>query len=85
MLRTYQSLNDACEEAYVFVGSKRHVTANNKFLPYSVPEEEPNFLVLGDANRFYGWSKMQTLPYKDLMFDNDFSLNNILKKKMKNF
>ena len=43
-------------------GSKRHVTANNHYLPDSKPEEEKNYLVYVGANNLYGLAMTQTLP-----------------------
>ncbi len=69
-----------------FVGSKRHVVANNKYTRYfdkhktdipiniddtKYPElENDNYIVYLDANNLYGWAMSEVLPYKDVKIDN---------------
>ena len=52
-----------------FVGSKRHVKANNKYLQDYNPEPESNYLMHWDANSMYGWGMSQPLPCKDVIFE----------------
>ncbi|MFM7988609.1 MAG: hypothetical protein ACKPKO_55785, partial [Candidatus Fonsibacter sp.] len=62
-----------------FVGSKRHVKANNKYLPDYNPEEESNYLMYWDANNLYGTAMSDYLPKDNLRFEEGTSLNKILK------
>ena len=39
-----------------FVGSKRYVKANNKYLPTYQQEKDANYLMYWDANNLYGWA-----------------------------
>ena len=63
-----------------FVGSKRHVQANNKYLENFDITKPSNYLLYWDANNLYGWAMSQYLPYKDLKFidDEDIDLSKIL-------
>jgi hypothetical protein len=61
-----------------FVGSKRHVKANNKYLDNYDSTKPSNYLMYWDANNLYGWSMVQSLPYKDLKFRNDITIEQIL-------
>jgi len=61
-----------------FVGSKRHVKANNKYLENFNPEEPSNYIMYWDANNLYGWAMSQFLPYKDLRYSNE-TLEEILE------
>jgi hypothetical protein len=51
-----------------FVGSKRQVRANNKYLKDFDPNKPSTFIMYWDANNLYGWAMSQVLPYKDLKF-----------------
>jgi hypothetical protein len=51
-----------------FVGSKRQVRANNKYLKDFDPKKPSTFIMYWDANNLYGWAMSQVLPYKDLKF-----------------
>jgi hypothetical protein len=62
-----------------FVGSKRHVKANNKYLDNYDPSKPSNYLMYWDANNLYGWAMIQPLPHKDLKFRNDITIEQILK------
>ncbi len=61
------------------VGSKRYVQANNKYLDNYNPEQESNYLMYWDANNLYCWAMSQPLPFKDLKFENNITLENILE------
>ncbi|MFM7982688.1 MAG: hypothetical protein ACKPKO_25535, partial [Candidatus Fonsibacter sp.] len=52
-----------------FVGSKRYVKANNKYLPDYNPESDSNYLMYWDANDLYGWAMSQSLPLDNLRFE----------------
>ena len=62
-----------------FVGSKRHVKANNKYLDDFDINKPSNYLMYWDANNLYGWAMSQLLPTGNLQFRNDVSINQILK------
>ena len=57
-----------------YVGSKRHVKANNKYIADSMPEEESNYLVYWDANNLYGWAINENLQCVTRMWDNTATL-----------
>jgi hypothetical protein len=44
------------------VSSKRHVTANNKYLSSYNENEKSNYIVYLDANNLYGWAMSQSIP-----------------------
>ena len=45
-----------------FVGSKRHVVANNKYMDTYDADKESNYLMYLDANNLYGWAMVQVYP-----------------------
>jgi len=61
-----------------FVGSKRHVKANNKYLQDFDPKKPSNYILYLDANNLYGWAMSQLLPDKNLKFVENISLDDIL-------
>ena len=61
-----------------FVGSKRMVKANNKYLEDYNPNEDSTFIMYWDANNLYGWAMSQSLPFKNLRFRTDITLEDIL-------
>ena len=60
-----------------FVGSKKHVEVNNRYVENSDINKPENYLMYWDANNSYGWAMSQLLPYKDLEFS-DISLEDVL-------
>ena len=58
-----------------FVGSKRMVKANNKYLQDYNPNEDSTFIMYWDANNLYGWAMSQSLPFKNLRFRTDITLD----------
>ena len=61
----------------VFCGDS-HSKANNHYLPYYNANEDENYIMYWDTNNLYGWAVVQPLPYKDLQFNDDISLRQIL-------
>ena len=61
-----------------YVGSKRYVKANNKYIEGFDINQPSNFLMYWDANNLYGWAMSQVLPYKNIQFDTKVKLKNIL-------
>jgi len=62
-----------------FVGSKRHVKANNKYIDDFDPKKPSDYLMYWDANNSYGWAMSQSLPYKDLEFEEHKKLEAVLE------
>ena len=62
-----------------FVGSKRYVRANNKYVAGYDPTSKSTYLMYLDANNLYGWSMVQDLPYKDIRFNTTIKLDEILE------
>ncbi len=63
---------------FCFVGSKRHCIANNKYMKDYDETEPENYWMYWDANNLYGWAMSQALPYKNLHFNTDVTLEDIL-------
>jgi hypothetical protein len=61
-----------------FVGSMRHVKANNKYLEDYDPSKPSTYIMYWDANNLYGWAMIQPLPYAGLEFDTKTTLEQIL-------
>ena len=61
-----------------FVGSKRHVKANNHYLEDFDETKPENYLMYWDANNLYGYAMRQVLPYKGLKFNTTIDLEGIL-------
>jgi hypothetical protein len=61
-----------------FVGSKRYVKANNKDMVVYDPKTESSYLMYLDANNLYGWSMVQSLPFKDIKFNTEIAIDEIL-------
>ena len=49
-----------------FVGSKRYVKANNKYVVGYDPAATSTYLMYLDANNLYGWSMVEDLPFRDI-------------------
>ena len=62
-----------------FVGSKRYVEANNKYLENYEPSKPSNYIMYWDASSLYGWAMVQYLPYKGLRFAKHVTLSEILQ------
>jgi hypothetical protein len=62
-----------------FVGSMRHVKANNKYLEDYDPSKPSTYIMYWDANNLYGWAMIQPLPYAGLEFDTNTTLEQILE------
>ena len=62
-----------------YVGSKRHVKANNKEMGklYN-PKQESSYITYVDANNLYGWAMSEALPHKDIKFDDTVKLEDML-------
>ena len=64
-----------------FVGSKRHVKANNKYLKDYDSSKPSNYLMYWDANNLYGWAMCEYLPFKNLYILEDVPLKHILNTR----
>jgi hypothetical protein len=60
-----------------FVGSKRHVEANNRYVEGYDANKPENYLMYWDANNLHGHAMSQSLPYKDPEFSN-FDIDDVL-------
>ena len=61
-----------------FVGAKRHVVANNKYMENYDSNKESNYIMYLDANNLYGWAMSQFLPYDDVKINTDITRDVIL-------
>ena len=62
-----------------FVGSQRHVKANNKYLDNFDVNKPSNYLMYWDANNLHGWAMSQYLPSGNLKFEDAITLDEILE------
>ena len=62
-----------------FVGAKRHVKANNKYMPEYDSTKESNYIMYLDANNLYGWAMSQHLPYDEIKLNTDVNLEQVLE------
>ena len=62
-----------------FVGSKRHVVANNKYMDTYDDKKESNYIMYWDANNLYGTVMTQYLPYDEIKIDNSLDIKNVLE------
>ena len=61
-----------------FVGSKRHVEANNPHCDNYDPAKPTTYLMYWDANNLYGWPMTEPLPFEGLRWNNGITLEDIL-------
>ena len=61
------------------VGSKRYVKANSQHVPDYDKDQQSNYILYLDANNHYGCSMSEYLPYQDLVWDDDATLDLILE------
>ena len=62
VLKMYESMKRG---GLCFVGTQRHVKANNKYLEGYAETKESNYIMYWDANNLYGFAMSQYLPYAD--------------------
>jgi len=63
-----------------FVGSKRHVVANNKHMGDDYDQtKESNYLTYLDANNLYGWAMSRHLPFSKIGFDEKVTIKEVLE------
>ena len=65
-LETMDMIERQTRGGLCFVGSKRYVEANNKYLENYDPSKPSTYIMYWDANNLYGWAMVQYLPYKGL-------------------
>ena len=65
VLKMYESMKRG---GLCFVGSKRHVKANNKYLENYDDTQESSYIMYWDANNLYGFAMSQHLPFGDFKF-----------------
>ncbi|MFM7982105.1 MAG: hypothetical protein ACKPKO_22580, partial [Candidatus Fonsibacter sp.] len=65
-----------------FVRSRRDVKANNKYLPDYKPSVESNYILYEDDNNLYAYLTSEHLPFKNLKFENNVHVHEILKRLM---
>lgn len=61
-----------------FVGSRRHVVANNKYLSDYDKTKKSSFISYLDANNLYGWAMRESLPYAGLKWS-DAKYKDVMK------
>jgi hypothetical protein len=62
-----------------FVGSKRHVKANNKYMETYDETQDSNYLIYLDANNLYGWAMSQLLQYDNIKINNNIDIKEVLE------
>ena len=81
-LRTSTKILDIIERhkrgGLCFVGSKRHVRANNHYLEDFDASKPENYLMYWDANNLYGWAMSQYLPYANISLNSDVPIDEII-------
>ena len=61
-----------------FVGSQRHTEANNPYCDNYDPSKPTVYITYFDANNLYGGAMSEFLPYDDLRWNNNLTLEDIL-------
>ena len=65
----YLVIESAIRGGMCSVGSKRHVRANNQYLPDYDSTKPSNFIAYLDANNLYGYAMSQPMPYGDFKWE----------------
>ena len=69
-------MRDKKEGGLCFVGSRRHVVANNKYLE-NFETKPSNYILYEDANNLYAHSMIQSLPFENSRIDTNIDIKDI--------
>ena len=74
MLNTFEDMKRG---GLCFVGSQRHIEANNKYCDDYDSSKPSTYIMYWDANNLYGGAMSEFLPYDGLRYNNDLTLEDV--------